>query len=1529
MVTENNSYVNSFSGGMNSDTSIDEIKQNQYLESRNVRITSYSSNGEQKLNKQQQILPIEGLVSALNIPMSNKPEILASTTTRNYGIIVYKNGEKWGIFRFKNAISRFNGKFNYQDITDYHDFGNFSVKEAGWDNVHSVSVVTRYESDDIIKLYIADGVNPILVFNIAPSNESYVDSNTDISKYKSYPKVIFKKPEFKGYIQGNLKASLVAYSYQLYNKNGISTDISPACKFIPIANNMFQSNPKEIHGDDQGSYTNCGCQISIENDKYSEFLDRIIVYRTMYEQNGQTPTISIIYDGSFQQNIIINDTGQQSVSDITIEQYNSMSGIHIIPKVIENKDDYLFAANVKEIQSSTQNNEFKDWDSRAFQFTYDNGNIYAEVYDGNWQNHIRISPDNLDSGLILPSNPKADQVNIDTCQKNYDVNKQYDDKQAFDRTGQYYGGSGTNIEWRFIITQKIGDASVKTDKDLPIGNIWNLMNKNNPNQESSLKIDQIQNGVKTYFIKRDQSASKNSYEEATGLYSSNEEGRWRNPELIRSLRRDELYRYGIVLYDEYGQPSPVKWIADIRTPNVNVNGFEIACQNGVIDGAKYECTLNVLGVAFKVKNLPSGCTGYEIVRCGRNFDNIATVSQGIIAKSVKPRYIQNEFNAGVNTYSSPIIFTSSTMMHGYDWEEMLNNPSSTKEDCCECDSLDNNSIYQFASPEVVYQKESFKTLIKDYKYNIIPQCFVYGRRGDQKYTNTAWSNYVLRFNKQLYQVDNWICPSTNNCTFRFYDGHGSENNRFDGRSICVDNPYLRDSLYRASYSSTKEITLPLGSKELIMSTPYANSSVYDWEQWYGKEKLHYGGYDQLQNDYNMYTCIKLYTQSNSVAYTGDTQKKSDKKSPVETISVKDIQIPDNFQWNDFSDGGYKNRTIAVGDQSYCNVMAGGRFGYAGNENWWYMENNYLFVLPWKDGYTSTDVKADQSEVVIQGPAGSCAILQIDSNNSLRNSYGAANYAVNSYYNNFQNYQNSLCSKNSIDPNSVAGTHICNLRKQTTPYGGPGDQYRKNSSYYSDGDFFNEEDKWESVFNGDCDVQIFEYVGLHKSFSAWDSNHLCYSTEIFYDVPIETQIRLYLEDGVMPYKNLETNESGNRTSYAQIEPSQVSNRYSQGKPMYRYNTAYSADNTLRTHSAYSYTDQSDYNKHIDYRCRYSNHKENSESIDQWTKFQSSNFLDVDSNYGPITNLRSFKSYLVFWQEFATGNLSVNERAMTTNDDNGSSLILGTGGVLSRYDYFDTTSGMHEGQFCDTQSNNALYWYDYNNQEARALSGGQLNRLSKSLFVDGIINKYASKDIQPRLSYDLKNNEILFSVLNVDGQKSSLVYNEHINIFTSIYTIDNDDAIPFVNGMYVIKSTDDSINIAQWNCADSNTPYSWDKPLYTYVKYAVNKNSSTVKVFDNQEIVTTSDLDNREDKNTYFSKNHEYTWKTDLINTEDTLKDQITLREGNYRYAIPRAIDDQKYGLRMRGKYMECTIKNNKPLLDVGIQYIITKFRQSWS
>ncbi len=138
-------------------------------------------------------------------------------------------------------------------------------------------------------------------------------------------------------------------------------------------------------------------------------------------------------------------------------------------------------------------------------------------------------------------------------------------------------------------------------------------------------------------------------------------------------------------------------------------------------------------------------------------------------------------------------------------------------------------------------------------------------------------------------------------------------------------------------------------------------------------------------------------------------------------------------------------------------------------------------------------------------------------------------------------------------------------------------------------------------------------------------------------------------------------------------------FSQEKRAYLYNTAYSITPDILSFTKSEYN--SIYSDKYDCRVYYSNLKTNGENTDSWLKFKSANFIDVDTRYGEITQMKLFKDTLVFWQERATGMLSVNERTLI-RDANDVNIILGNGDVLQRYDYLTTEYGMKAGDKSDT-------------------------------------------------------------------------------------------------------------------------------------------------------------------------------------------------------------------------------------------------------
>ena len=62
------------------------------------------------------------------------------------------------------------------------------------------------------------------------------------------------------------------------------------------------------------------------------------------------PLIESVYDEKIKPDstITVNDVGQTALETLSLEEYNAITGIHIAPKTIESKDDYLFAGNIKD-----------------------------------------------------------------------------------------------------------------------------------------------------------------------------------------------------------------------------------------------------------------------------------------------------------------------------------------------------------------------------------------------------------------------------------------------------------------------------------------------------------------------------------------------------------------------------------------------------------------------------------------------------------------------------------------------------------------------------------------------------------------------------------------------------------------------------------------------------------------------------------------------------------------------------------------------------------------------------------------------------------------------------------------------------------------------------------------------------------------------------------------------------------------------------------------------------------------------------
>ena len=513
-------------------------------------------------------------------------------------------------------------------------------------------------------------------------------------------------------------------------------------------------------------------------------------------------------------------------------------------------------------------------------------------------------------------------------------------------------------------------------------------------------------------------------------------------------------------------------------------------------------------------------------------------------------------------------------------------------------------------------------------------------------------------------------------------------------------------------------------------------------------------------------------------------------------------------------------------------------------------------------------------------------------------------------------------KDPTDVQDFCTAIIANIKQNVVPYGGNTYVSRQNSIYNSCGCCNTTSETTAMCYGGDTYLCVLDYLNTSMIQVSNDAekereNRLCCINYI----PLESQVNL----------NLRSDDSYHRSAsglmgpnLVQNEPGTLPNGYAQKKPYYEYNPVYSATSGSKQYipkSIYSVDNQKNQTRIVA-----SELKTNNEMTDSWTKFKFANYLDVDSQYGQITNLKSFNNKLFYWQDNAVGIASVNERSLIT-DNNMAELTLGTGGILTRFDHVATLNGSSiVNDKSITNSATTIYWYDFDKNEICMLGGNGVTPLSKVKGTQSYLNSLPRSAKGNAVSfYDKKYNEVWFRIYN-----KSLIYNEQLQSFTSFYTHNPNWFFPFSDKLITIK---DNNMYYLHNIFEVDDSYQPREERISKVEFVVNKDISNTKVFDN--VVFSAELENRDGFDSPMIKDIIFKTKTQETNAL-TIND-IDLREDNYRFAIPREkasgnatqqLTSQSYLGRMRGKYLICDYtfdcNNNR---EFKLPYIKTTYRYS--
>jgi len=292
------------------------------------------------------------------------------------------------------------------------------------------------------------------------------------------------------------------------------------------------------------------------------------------------------------------------------------------------------------------------------------------------------------------------------------------------------------------------------------------------------------------------------------------------------------------------------------------------------------------------------------------------------------------------------------------------------------------------------------------------------------------------------------------------------------------------------------------------------------------------------------------------------------------------------------------------------------------------------------------------------------------------------------------------------------------------------------------------------------------------------------------------------------------------------------------------------------SAYTYFAKpalGDISLRFDCRVWKSEPKQDGELVESWSNFKPGAYLDVESAYGPLNNLIVFKDKLYYFQDRAFGQLQVNEQKLIQPaDETAANLVLGSSGILERYDYISTKTGTKH-QFGMSVSDNSMIWFDTLARKmyrytTPTTSGGGLEPLSDIKGLNAFLYNRLSGTIQTKdnpyiyegihCTYDFRHNEFYMTFLNKETEfYLTLVYNDLLDGYIGEYT-----HYPkvYLNDKLNIFSPD-PVNLYNETLYIHNYGryakfYQSRLPDYSTLSFILNTSSTTEKVLQNLEFVT---------------------------------------------------------------------------------------------
>ncbi len=500
------------------------------------------------------------------------------------------------------------------------------------------------------------------------------------------------------------------------------------------------------------------------------------------------------------------------------------------------------------------------------------------------------------------------------------------------------------------------------------------------------------------------------------------------------------------------------------------------------------------------------------------------------------------------------------------------------------------------------------------------------------------------------------------------------------------------------------------------------------------------------------------------------------------------------------------------------------------------------------------------------------------------------------------------------------------RPLSNQYGGKSYSNRSKAEYISTNHFqpilSNSISYTSKIYGGDIYVVIFDNV---KQFADQEFSSDFHVTRLF---PTETTVNVCMRQAThIPGRIPNLNAPNPTPNTVMFED-------------FLINNIFSFENDLRKFfpKPLGNTDETEFD------CRIYNSafpKINGELSDAWGTFKPEDYIEVDSQFGPINSVINFQDRLYYFQDKATGIYQVNERALI-QDVNGSDLTLGTGGLKQRFDYISDKIGCKH-KFSISKSPKSLLFFDVNRRRLYTITQG----LKELQGINGFLQSNVRGDIltndNPFLykgiasTYDYRFDEFLITFLdNFTNDAGDSEINRFTVSYNDVYTAEGKDFFGsrysftpsvYINDQYSLFMPyyDDVLSTESMYINHLGNYGNFFGVIYpSSITFISNENSPIEKIFDNFVLNGKTYLNGIDVPNQFFDTFQVYNDYQDTGKRDFSTKARFIKRKWNA--SVGGDQNNTRFTERIKSNYIFTTLETlNQNNYNIILESVISKFR----